>query len=186
MATRAKEDNREVLILVQDEGRFGRISRPTRCWAPLPFRPVVGAQIVREYIYMYAAVCPKNGQLSALILPDANTEMMSLFLEKVALDFKNYFVVMQVDGAAWHRSKDLVVPSNIRLIKQPAYSPELNPVEHIWDDIREKEFANRVHDSIDSVMDSLCLGFHRLKKWPEYLRSMTCFPHLNITLSNAN
>jgi transposase len=182
LKTRDQDDKREVLILAQDEGRFGRINRPVRCWAPSPHRPVVGAQIVREYVYMYAAVCPEKGKISALILPYANTDMMSLFLQKVADDFKDYFLVIQVDGAAWHRSSTLSVPENIRLIQQPPYSPELNPVEHVWDDIREKEFANKVFESIESVMDALTVGFKRLSSAPNFLKSMTDFPHLSFIL----
>jgi len=59
---------------------------------------------------------------------------------------------MQVDQAGWHTSKDLVIPENIRLIYQPAYSPELNPVEHIWEELRENSFYNRCYKSLDKVM----------------------------------
>jgi transposase len=72
----------------------------------------------------------------------------------------------------------LKVPENIRLFKQPPYSPELNPVEHVWDDIREKEFTNRAFDSIDSVIDTLCTGINRLANTPDYLKSMTGFSHI--------
>ncbi len=53
-------------------------------------------------------------------------------------------IVMVLDGAGWHKSKSLMIPDNLRLPSLPPYSPELNPVEHIWDDLREKEFHNRV------------------------------------------
>jgi transposase len=76
----------------------------------------------------------------SLILPEASTGMMNLFLEQVSQTFSTHFIVMQVDGAGWHRATDLIIPENIRLIPQPAYSPELNPVEHIWDELREKYF----------------------------------------------
>lgn len=96
--------------MAQDEGRFGRISDPRRCWAPKGIRPRAPRQIVREYLYAYAAVCPALGQMTSLLLPYANTDMMSLFLEEVAQDFKDYFVVMLVDQAGWHTSNSLKVP----------------------------------------------------------------------------
>jgi transposase len=71
--------------------------------------------------------------LTALILPEASTAMMNLFLEHLSQTYPKYFIVMQVDGAGWHRSQELIIPANIRLIQQPPYSPEVNPVEHIWD-----------------------------------------------------
>jgi transposase len=68
--------------------------------------------------------------MTSLILPSADTAMMNLFLEHVSQTFAKYLIVMQVDGAGWHHSDELVIPSNIRLIAQPPYSPEVNPVEH--------------------------------------------------------
>jgi DDE superfamily endonuclease len=104
---------------------------------------------VREYTHVYAAVAPAEGRMSEVILPSADTEMMSLFLEHVSKTFANYFVVMQVDRASWHHSKDLKIPANMRLIAQPAYSPELNPVEHVWEEVREKHLANLAFTSLD-------------------------------------
>ncbi len=75
--------------------------------------------------------------MTSLILPWADTAMMTLFLSHVGTTFADSFIVMQVDQAEWHQAKDLSVPENIRLIAQPAYSPKLNPVEHVWDELRE-------------------------------------------------
>ncbi len=66
--------------MFQDEGRFGRINDPRRCWAPDGIRPDVPAQFVREYTYVYAAVSPDDGTLDSLILPEVNAEAMSIFL----------------------------------------------------------------------------------------------------------
>lgn len=107
--------------------------------------------------------------------------MMHLFLEQVSRDFEAYFVIMLMDRAGWHTSQHLELPGNIRIIRQPAYSPELNPVEHIWDDIREKFFVNRVFQSLDEVEDALCKGINRLAHCPDYLTSLTNFSYLNVT-----
>jgi hypothetical protein len=66
--------------------------------------------------------------------------MMNIFLDHVSKEFIEYNIIMLVDKAGWHRSKDLKLPENVRLINQPSHSPELNPVEHFWDEIREKHF----------------------------------------------
>jgi len=99
------EDKRPVVILAQDEGRFGRITDIRTCWAPKGIRPTVARQVVRTFVYVYAAVCMALGKMTSLILPYANTAMMNLFLEEVSHDFKEYFVIMLVDGAGWHRSQ---------------------------------------------------------------------------------
>ena len=89
---------------------------------------------------------------------------------------------MQVDGAGWHHARELVIPSNVRLIEQPPYSPEVNPVEHIWDELREKYFHNRVFASLQSLIDVLCQGLNELADDTKRLRSLTGFPHLNVTI----
>jgi hypothetical protein len=108
--------------MAQDEGCFGRISRPQRGFAPPGIRPSAPAQVVREYLDVYAAVAPQKGLLTSLILPEASTAMMNLFLEHVSHTFSQYFIVMQVDQAGWHHAHDLVIPENIRLIEQPPSS----------------------------------------------------------------
>jgi transposase len=167
-----------VLILAQDEGRFGRIGRPHRCWAPPGIRPHAPAQLIRELVYVFAAVAPATGELISLILPESNTAMMNLFLEHVSQTLSKYFIVMQVDQAAWHGSSDLVIPSNIRLIEQPPYSPEVNPAEHLWDELREKYLHNRAFSSLDELIEVLCQGLNALADDPASLRSLTGFPHI--------
>ena len=137
--------------------------------------------MVREYLYGFVAVAPALGRMTALVLPFSNTEMMTVFLQQVAHEFSDSFVVMQVDGASYHKAQKLVVPENIRLIIQPPRSPELNAVEHVWEEIREKHFYNRVFESLDAVSDALCKGLKELIDLPEKLRSMTNFPHMRIT-----
>jgi len=76
--------------------------------------------------------------------------MMNLFLEQVSVEFANYFIVMQVDGAAWHRSQSWLFLRTSSAFS--TYSPEVNPVEHVWEEIREKHFYNRVFNSMEAVM----------------------------------
>jgi putative transposase len=167
--------------MAQDEGRFGRITDIRKCWAPKGIRPKVGKQIARTFVYVYAAVCMALGKMTSLILPYANTDMMNLFLAEVSNDFKNYFVIMLVDGAGWHRSSDLKIPENIRLVQQPSHSPELNPVEHLWEELRENYLPNKVFKSLDAVERALCKGLLELHDDPTRLSSMTNFPYLQVT-----
>jgi hypothetical protein len=117
--------------MAEDESRFGRMSMPRRAWAPPGVRLCAAHHIVREYTHVYAAVAPAEGKMTSLMLPAADTEMMNLFLEHVSTTFAKYCVVMQVDRAGWHQSKDLNIPANIRLIAQPAYSPERESTSNI-------------------------------------------------------
>ena len=153
---------RKVRLMFQDEGRCvriwihrRRINHPKRCWAPPGIRPESSAQLVREYMYVYAAVSPHDGVLDSLILPEVNAEAMSIFLEEVSNRHAEDFIIMVLDGAGWHRDKALKVPSNMKLIPLPPYSPQLNPIENIREEIREKWFSNKVFRDLDSVIDTL-------------------------------
>jgi len=106
--------------------------------------------------------------------------MMNLFLKHVSETFAEYFIVMQLDQASWHHSKTLVLPDTIRLLAQPAYSPEVNPVEHFWEELREKYLQNKVFASLEALVERLCQGLNELTAQPERLRSMMFFPHFRI------
>ncbi len=181
LADRPEADRRPIVIMAADEGRFGRLGQVMRAWCGPGIRPEAGQQLVREYLYSFVAVAPALGMMTALVLPYSNTQMMNLFLKQVADEFAEYFIVMQVDGAAYHTGQDLVIPENIRLIVQPPRSPQLNAVEHIWEEIREKHFYNRVFDSLDAVLETVCKGLKELMDLPNKLRSMTNFPHMRVT-----
>jgi len=140
-----------IRVMFQDEGRFGRISLPRRCWAPPGIRPICASQIIREYIYAYSAISPADGAVDSLIAPRADADVMAIFLQQVAERFNDDFIIMFMDKAAWHTAGKLKVPENMKLFFLPPYSPQLNPVEHLWKEIREKYFANVVFESIDAV-----------------------------------
>ena len=141
--------------MFQDEARFGCISDPRRCWAPPGVRPLVGAHLVRQYTYAFAALSPHDGVLDSLILPVVNAQTMSMFLDEVATRHPTEFILMVLDGAGWHQAADLAIPDNMRLVRLPPYSPELNPAEHLWEEVREKWFPNLVFRDLDGVEDVL-------------------------------
>ena len=119
--------------------------------------------------------------MTSLILPWATTEMANIFLRQVAEDFSDYFILMLPDQAGWHIAQKLEVPENIRLINLPPRSPELNPAEHIWEELREKNFANRTCRDLDDVEDTLCKALNDLVRDRGKIRLMTSFSYLNIT-----
>ena len=127
------------------------------------------------------AIAPQLGTMTTLVLPLVNITMMQLFLQQVSTDFDQYFIIMQVDRASWQISDKLNLRDNIRLISQTPRSPELNPVEHLWQAIGENYFYNEVFESLEKVIDTLCEGLNFFNSVPEQLKSMTYFPHLRIT-----
>ena len=176
LLTAAAVGTRTVRIMFQDEARFGRMVRIRRCWSPAPSRPMVDNGYERQFTYVYGAVSPIQGELDWMISPKMNTEQMNQFLLQVSAAHPEEFIVMVVDGASSHRSQDLRVPENIRLHRLPGYSPQLNPQEHVWDELREKEFPNRVFESMTAVVGQLEEGLPRMAANTQALRSLTAWP----------
>jgi transposase len=144
-------DQLPLRLMFQDEARFGRMSDPRSCWAPAPHRPVVNLALIREFRYEYAAVSPWDGCLDFMTAEKMNTENMSRFLSQVSKAHKDEFIVMVVDGASSHKSKELEIPKNVSLIRLPPHSPELNPAEQIWNILRRHYFANLAFDTLDTA-----------------------------------
>jgi hypothetical protein len=88
---------------------------------------------------------------------------------------------MLVDRAGWHTAKRLTVPEDIRLLPQPARSPELHPTEHIWEELREKTLPNQSFPSLDALENTLCAGLTQLAADPNRVRSLTDFPYMRVT-----
>ena len=100
---------RSVRVMFQDEARFGRMARPRRCWAPLPCRPVMLNGYERQFMYVYGAVSPLQGELDSIMLySEMNTVRMGEFLGQVSRTHPEDFIVMILDWASWHKAKTLV------------------------------------------------------------------------------
>lgn len=140
--------------------------------------------VTQEYTYAYAAVSVTDGILDSLILPHVNTDCMQIFLDEVATRHLEDRIVMITDGAGWHNTASLSIPENMRLIKLPPYSPELNPVEHLWDDLREKSFHNRVFKSIDALEQHLSTSLREMELNNQRVHSIVAWPWIINSLLN--
>ena len=169
--------------MFQDEARFGRISDPRACWAMAPYRPTVDLALVREFQYAYAAIAPKTGRLDYMIASKMNTENMNNFLRQVSHSHWNKFIIMIVDGASSHKSKDLSIPKNISLIYLPPYSHELNPTERIWNIIRRDYFANRYFPDLDLAIGAAKRGLQDLQRNKHAMKSLTQWPWISLILN---
>jgi len=174
----AARRGRRLRIMFTDEARFGRINRPRPCWAPIGIRPEVASQLIREYIYLYGAVCPKDGTCVYLIMPTSNTACFQIFLNALSRKFARQDILLVLDGAPNHRGKELALPNNISLLFLPPYSPELNPKENLWDEIREKLFKNYALKSIDAVRAKLKHAILYIERNPKLVQSITSFPYI--------
>ena len=107
-------------------------------------------------------------------MPHANTEAMSAHLAEISRHVAaGAHALVILDGAGWHQARDLIVPDNITLMPLPPYSPELNPVENIWQFLRQNHLANRIFDSYDAIVDVCCSAWISIVEMPQRLASIT-------------
>ena len=111
---------------------------------------------IREYRYAYGAVEPATGESCFLVMPYCNTDCMNVFLAHLSKSYPDDKVILVCDGAAWHKAKSLIVPENISIVFIPPYTPEMNPIEQIWQEIRKIGFKNEIFQTLDKVIDRLC------------------------------
>lgn len=163
-------------LFFEDEARFGRMNKVQRCWTLKGLQVKVTQQLVREFIYAFSALCPQTGDLTSLILPRADTEAMNLFLQVLSSKYKRQRVVLCVDKAGWHTAQALEVPANIRLWYLPPYSPELNPVELLWREVRRNYFNNKSFDCLNDVEDQLAIALKTYAENKRKIKKLSHFP----------
>ena len=157
--------------MFQDEAGFGRINKPKYCWCGDGIRPEVPCHHIREYRYAFGAVEPLTGEGFFLIMPYCNTVCMNVFLAELSKEYANDDIILVCDGASWHKSTAMVIPDNITIVNIPPYTPEMNPIEQIWRELRTKGFKNEVFQTLEKVVDRLCQTINNLSS--ETISSIT-------------
>ena len=152
------------LLFYFDEGRFGLQSTLTGIWAKKGVPLLVKVKQGYTSFYTYSAVSPHTGESFSLFLPEVNTDMMNVYLRELSQEFSDKEIMIVMDQAGWHRSKHLEIPDRIRIEYLSPYSPELNPVEKLWQWLRQEKTHNKVFEKIDALMDALAQGLNNLQE----------------------
>jgi len=150
--------------MYMDEASFGRISEPAYCWCYDNVRPSVPTHRVREYVYAYGAIDPIDGESCFIVAPRCNADWTNAFLQELSKQFPDDYILLGADQASWHKSKNLKIPENIEFFYIPPYTPEMNPIEAIWKEIRKEGFKNMHFSSLDKVVERLCSTIVNLSK----------------------
>ena len=143
--------------MFQDEAGFGRINKSKYCWCFEGLRPSVPCHHIREYRYAYGSVEPLTGESFFLVLPYCNTDCMNVYLRELSEAYPDDRIILVCDGAAWHKAGSLVIPENIGLLFIPPATPEMNPIEQIWKEIRKRGFRNEIFQTLEDVINRLCV-----------------------------
>ena len=134
-----------------DESRFGTHSKVGHAWYKTGTRTRIKINIGYKNFYLYSAINPKSGDQFTLLLPSVNVLCMNIFLSAFIKQNPDKQILMIMDGAAWHQSKRLTKYQGLKTLIQPPYSPELNPVERLWQHIKDKTIKNKCFTSLETL-----------------------------------
>lgn len=161
-----------VKVWVTDEARLGLNDPHRRCWALRGLRVVKPRQIEYEWCYVYSALDVVEGGSQFQLLPTVGLELTHGFLEQLVATDPTAFHVVIGDQAGFHfRPDDARVPERVRILPLPAYSPELNPVERLWDILKDA-VCNRVYQGIEKLEDALCASLQSFIQDSQRVRSL--------------
>lgn len=151
----------------------------SKTWAPKGSRPPVPVDTRYENAYIFGAFCPERDAAVGLILPNADTKGMQIFLDELSKTLpENVHAAVIMDGAGWHRAKSLRVPENVSPIDIPPYSPECNTAEKPWQFLKDNYLANRIFDSYEHILDACQDAWRAMVAEPGRVASLTSMAHL--------
>lgn len=160
-------------VWFQDEARVGQRGTVTRTWAKKGTRPRLTRQQQFEYAYIFGAVCPVSNKAIGLVLPVVNTDAMIMHLQEISSQVPlGRHALVVLDQAAWHTTKRLKIFDNLSLLPLPPASPELNPVEQVWQQLRDNCLANRCYDGYEAILDACCYAWNWLVDIPDRIRQL--------------
>ncbi len=143
----------------------------TRRWAKKGSRPRAVCDFRFESAYIFGVICPASKKASALVFSQVGSAEMNLFLIEVSESLQSdVHAIIIMDCAPWHKSATL--PENISILYLPPYSPELNPVEQLWDFLRSNYLSNRMYETINDVFDACCSAWNMFVAQPETIFSI--------------
>jgi hypothetical protein len=161
-------------VWFQDEARVGQQGTLEYIWAPKGSRPLAVRDNRHDSVYLFGALCADRAVGAAIIMPAVNSEAMNEHLKEISTQVApGSHAVLVCDGAGWHqRGGRLLVPDNITLLPLPAYAPELNPMENVWDYLRGNHLSHRVWDTYEAIVEACANAWRCLVNDPERIRSI--------------
>ena len=164
--------DRAVKIWVADESRFGLHTQSRRCWALRGQRVVLPREQRYEWEYVYGAVEVVEGLAQFRFLPSVSLEFSRGFLQQIADSDAQAEHVVIWDQAGFHpRPEDAQLPARIHLLPLPPYSPELNPVEGLWDQTQDVT-SNRHFADLDQLEEVLTQALRPFWETPARVLSL--------------
>ena len=165
----------QVRLFFQDESRFGLKTIKRRKITLKGCKPIGKIQQGYKNFYIYGVIEPETGENFFLEFSTVDKDCFQIFLSQLSKEYPEDFMVIVIDGAGFHSTKGFKVPENIQLIKLPPYSPELNPIERLWQDMKDK-LAWKIYSTLSELEDDVAKIIRTLSK--EEIRSISLYDYI--------
>jgi putative transposase len=158
-----------------DEARFGLKGWYRRRWCPRGIRPPWVVADRYEWLWLYAAVEPRSGKSFFLLLPCLDSQCFTLFLRRLRRQMRPKRLGVVLDNSPSHTSGQVQWPKRVTPLRLPPYSPELNPVERFFKELRA-QLANTIFDSLKALEDALTQAVRNWQGNSQALSHLTFYP----------
>ena len=163
-----------------DESRFGLITDIGRIWTTRGTKPIIPSQQKYKYFYLYQATDIKSGEDFSMFFSNLDTKSINVYLNNLSEKFKKEEIVLIMDNASFHKSKQLEIPKNIKIEYIPPYSPELNPQERRFGDIKKylKNKLFKTLEDLENKVEKILLSYTQ-----EQIKSLFSYSYISKTLN---
>jgi transposase len=182
-STAPKKGYSEVRVFAQDESRIGLLPIVRHRITAQGVQPTIRSSYCFESFYLYGAVAPTTGESFFLELPYLNTETFQIFVDEFAKAFPHTLNLLLLDNGSFHKAEALQLTDNIVTIFFPPYAPELNPIERLWRDIKDR-LARDLPDTLDELSEWVAQIINQYST--DDIRSLTGFSYLIKAITSAN
>ncbi|MGF1453669.1 MAG: IS630 family transposase [Opitutales bacterium] len=147
--------NRPIKVWFADEARFGLLPIIRKAWTLRGLRPLAPYATKYQWSYLYGALDVVDGEMVSSITSGVDLPTTEAFLQEICKEFPRHEHIVVWDGAGFHHREDHPdLPPQIHLVRLPPYSPELNPIEKLWD-LMQDETCNQLFDDIEQLEEKL-------------------------------
>jgi transposase len=159
-----------VNLYFQDESRFGLMTKQKRVLVSKGIKPIGRYQHSYKWLWLWGCFSPITGDSFYWETPLVSNGIFESFLQEFSNQNPRELKIMVIDNAGFHACQNIIVPENIKLIRIPPYSPELNPAEKVWQWVKDR-VAMKLFKDIETLQEKLSEIIYKLNS--EMIKSIT-------------
>jgi len=166
----AKNKFDSVNLYFQDESRFGLMTKQKRVLVSKGVKPIGKYQHSYQSFWLWGCFSPITRNSFYWETSSVSNDIFEGFLNDLSKQNPKELKILIIDNAGFHASKNMTIPENIKFIRIPPYTPELNPAEKVWQWMKER-VAMKFFEDLESLKKKITEMITQLKS--ELIKSIT-------------